>query len=114
MLDLSCGKAGGPLFWRTGQSPEERVAYTVTWSAAEFEYWFNTFKDPVRKQRALDDLTATQRKLRREQRSCIHFASAAKLDVDPCTIQNRDVPEPNCEVSGSSRYFELGELTDES
>jgi hypothetical protein len=87
----------------------------VIWSAAEFDSWFNTVSDPVRQQRALDDLTASQRKLRRERRTFIQFASAAKLDVDPRTIQNRDVPEPDiyCEVSGSSRYFELGELTDE-
>jgi hypothetical protein len=89
---------------------------TVTWNPAEFDHWFNTVNDPVKRRRALDGLTAPQRKLRRERRTFIQFSSAAKLDVDPLGVQNRDVPEPDiyCEVSGSSRYFELGELTDES
>lgn len=89
---------------------------TVTWNAAEFDHWFNTVNDPVKQQRALDDLPSPQRRQRRERRTFIQFASAAKLDIDPRTIQNRDVPEPDiyCEVSGSRRYFELGELTDES
>lgn len=92
------------------------MAYTVTWSAAEFDHWFETVNDREKQLRALDELTASQRKLRRERRTFIQFASAAKLDVDPRTIQNRDVPEPDifCEVSGLNRYFELGELTDES
>ncbi len=88
----------------------------MTWNAAEFEHWFNALTDPVKQQRALDDLTAAQRKERRERRTFIQFASAAKLDADPRTIQNREAPEPDifCEVSGCGRYFELGELTDES
>jgi len=88
----------------------------MTWNAVEFEHWFNALTDPAKRQRALDDLTAAQRKERRELRTFIQFASAVKLDADPRTIQNRTAPEPDifCEISGCDRYFELGELTEES
>ena len=88
----------------------------MTWNAAEFEYWYKTVGDHTKQQRALDNLPNPHRKALREYRTFIQFATAAKLDIDPCTIQNRETPEPDiyCELSGSGRYFELGELTDES
>lgn len=88
----------------------------MTWNAAEFEHWHNALTDPVKRQRALDDLTPARRKERRERRTFIQFASAAKLDVDPRTIQNRAAPEPDifCEVLGRGCYFELGEVTTET
>jgi hypothetical protein len=88
----------------------------MTWNAAEFDKWCHEQKDPVKRQRAMADLTSDQRKEHREFVMFTRFAPAANLNVDPRTIENRKPPEPDilCEVSGTKRYYELGELTDET
>ncbi len=88
----------------------------MTWSALDFENWRSTVVDPEERKRAWDDLSNDQKKEVRELRTFVSFCRAANLDVDPRTIQNREVPEPDifCELSQSGHYFELGELTDQS
>lgn len=88
----------------------------MTWTAVEFEHWRSTVTDLEKRKRAWEDLSNNQKKQVKELRTFIGFCRAAKLDVDPRTIQNREVPEPDifCELSQSGHYFELGELTDQS
>jgi hypothetical protein len=88
----------------------------VIWAAAEFHNWYSKTDDPMRKQRALDDLTSEQIKEYREWLTFSRFARVSTLDIDPRTIENRKVPEPDifCEVSKSGHFFELGEVTDQS
>jgi hypothetical protein len=79
----------------------------MTWNAAEFDKWCHEQKDPVKRQRAMADLTSDQRKEHREFVMFTRFAPAANLNIDPRTIENRKPPEPDilCEVSGTKRYY---------
>jgi len=88
----------------------------VRWTAAEFHNWYGKIDDPLKKQRALGGLTSDQAKEYREWFTFTRFARASKLDIDPRTIQNRKVPEPDilCEVAGTGHYFEMGEVTDQT
>ena len=88
----------------------------MTWTAVEFENWRGTVTNLEKRKRAWEDLSSDQKKQVKELRTFVDFYRAAKLDVDPRTIQNREVPEPDifCELSQSGHYFELGELTDQS
>lgn len=92
------------------------MAYPVSWTPTAFEYWLDSVHSPDKRQRALEDLTSPQRKMRREWLTFKRFVEVAKLDIDPRTVENRTPPEPDiyCEESGLARYFELGEVTDES
>lgn len=87
----------------------------MAWTATEFHHWHSNLEDRAKAQRALDALSNPQRKQYRELKTFLSFATASSLDIDPRTIQNRDVPEPDilCGVAGKPHYFELGELTDE-
>jgi len=87
----------------------------MTWTAIDFENWRSTITDPEKLSRAWSDLSNDQKKEVKELRTFIGFYRAAKLDVDPRTIENRKPPEPDihCELSGRAQFYELGELTDE-
>ena len=87
----------------------------MPWTAAEFEHWLNESNDPVKKERALKDLTREQSKEYREWVVFKRFSAKSGLDIDPRSIGSCKPPEPDifCEVSGSGQYFEIGEVTDE-
>ncbi|MGA2651984.1 MAG: hypothetical protein ABSF28_15740 [Terracidiphilus sp.] len=87
----------------------------MRWEAAEFHDWFTKTDDPVKRRRAMHDLTSDQAKEYREWQTFKRFAKASALDIDPRTIKNRKAPEPDilCEVSGIGHYFELGTVVDE-
>jgi hypothetical protein len=101
---------------RLARRGRKKVETVMTWSAVEFENWRSAVVNPEKRKRAWEDLSSDQKKQVKELRTFLDFYRAAKLDVDPRTIQNREVPEPDilCELSQSGHYFELGELTDQS
>jgi hypothetical protein len=86
----------------------------MVWTSAEFHGCYIGL-DAEKKRRAWAGLTKEQEKAYREYLTFLNFARVAPLDIDPNSIQNRPVPEPDilCSVAGSREYFELGEVTDE-
>jgi hypothetical protein len=84
------------------------------WTTAGFHEWLNTETDITKRQRAWKALTKEQEKAYNEYLTFRKFAAVAPLDINPQSIENRDVPEPDiyCLLSGVGHHFELGEVTD--
>ena len=86
----------------------------MVWTSVEFHGWYIGLHGE-KKRRAWAGLTKEQEKAYREYLTFLNFAKVSPLDIDPRSIENRPVPEPDilCNVAGAGEYFELGEVTDE-
>jgi hypothetical protein len=65
--------------------------------------------------RAYELLPNDAKKAQNERQVFEEFSRVANLDIDLNSVAQCPIPEPDirCDVNGSPRYFELGEITDE-